>query len=77
MHLARLYIAQEEGLFAKQGLHVTLEKIASNQAAVAAQLKGQVDISAQSYVKRTFGQAAVLGSASWPRHRPSNPAPAC
>jgi NitT/TauT family transport system substrate-binding protein len=56
--LAGLYIAQEEGLFAKQGLHVTLEKIASNQAAVAAQLKGQVDISAQSYVSYIAAQAA-------------------
>jgi NitT/TauT family transport system substrate-binding protein len=56
--LAGLYIAQEEGLFAKQGLHVTLEKIASNQAAVAAQLKGQVDISAQSYVTYIADQAA-------------------
>ena len=56
--LAGLYIAQEEGLFVKQGLHVTLEKIASNQAAVAAQLKGQVDISAQSYVSYIAAQAA-------------------
>jgi NitT/TauT family transport system substrate-binding protein len=56
--LAGLYIAQEEGLFAHQGLHVTLEKIASNQAAVAAQLKGQVAISAQSYVSYISAQAA-------------------
>jgi NitT/TauT family transport system substrate-binding protein len=56
--LAGLYIAQEDGLFAKQGLHVTLEKIASNQAAVAAQLKGQVAISAQSYVTYIAAQAA-------------------
>jgi NitT/TauT family transport system substrate-binding protein len=56
--LAGLYIAQEEGLFAQQGLHVTLEKIASNQAAIAAQLKGQVDISAQSYVSYIAAQAA-------------------
>jgi len=56
--LAGLYIAQEEGLFAKVGLHVTLEKIASNQAAITAQLKGQVDISAQSYVTYIADQAA-------------------
>lgn len=56
--LAGLYIAQEEGLFAKLGLHVTLEKIASNQAAIAAQIKGQVDISAQSYVSYIADQAA-------------------
>ena len=56
--LAGLYIAQDEGLFAQQGLHVTLEKIASNQAAVAAQLKGRVDVSAQSYVSYIAAQSA-------------------
>jgi NitT/TauT family transport system substrate-binding protein len=56
--LAGLYIAQDEGLFARQGLHVTLEKIASNQAAVTAQLKGRVDVSAQSYVSYIAAQAA-------------------
>lgn len=55
--LAGLYIAQQEGLFAEQGLHVTIEKIASNKAVIAAQLKGQVDISAQSYVSYISAQA--------------------
>ena len=45
--LAGLYIAQDDGLLARQGLHVTIEQIPSSQV-VGAQLKGQVDISAQS-----------------------------
>jgi NitT/TauT family transport system substrate-binding protein len=56
--LAGLYIAQDDGLFAKQGLHVTIEKIASSQAVIAAQLKGQVDVSAGSYVAYIAAQAA-------------------
>ncbi len=56
--LAGLYVAQDEGLFAQQGLHVTLEKIASSQAIIADQLKGQVDLSAGSYLPYIAAQAA-------------------
>jgi NitT/TauT family transport system substrate-binding protein len=56
--LAGLYIAQDEGLFGEQGLHVTIEKIASSQAIIAGQLKGQVDITAGSYVAYISAQAA-------------------
>jgi NitT/TauT family transport system substrate-binding protein len=56
--LASLYIAQDQGLFAKQGLHVTIEKIASSQAIITDQLNGQVDISAGSYVPYISAQAA-------------------
>jgi NitT/TauT family transport system substrate-binding protein len=55
--LAGLYIAQDDGLFAKQGLHVTIEDLPSSQV-VAAQLKGQVEISAQSYLPYIEAQAA-------------------
>ncbi len=55
--LAGLYIAQDEGLFARQGLHVTIEKIPSSQAIIAGQLKGQIDISAGSYVAYISAQA--------------------
>jgi NitT/TauT family transport system substrate-binding protein len=55
--LASLYIAQDQGLFAKQGLHVRIEKIASSQAIIADQLNGQVDISAGSYVPYISAQA--------------------
>ena len=56
--LAGLYVAEDEGLFARQGLHVTIRKIPSSKAVVAAQLKGQVDISAGSYVAYIAAQAA-------------------
>ena len=56
--LAGLYIALGDGLFARQGLHVTIEPIASSQAIVTAQLKGQVDISAGSYIPYITAQAA-------------------
>ncbi len=56
--LAGLYVAQDDGLFAKAGLHVTIKKIPSSKAVIAAQLKGQVDISAGSYVGYIAAQAA-------------------
>jgi len=56
--LVGLYIAQDDGLFAQQGLHVTIEKIPSSQAIIADQLKGQVDITAGSYVAYISAQAA-------------------
>ena len=55
--LAGLYIAQDDGLFAREGLHVTIEKIASSSAVIAAQLKGQVDVGAGSYVPYITAQA--------------------
>ena len=55
--LAGLYIAQEDGLFARQGLRVTIESIASSQAVIAGQLKGQVDISAGAYIAYISAQA--------------------
>ena len=56
--LAGLYIALDDGLFARQGLHVTVEPIASSQAVIDEQLKGQVDVSAGSYIPYIAAQAA-------------------
>jgi len=56
--LVGLYIAQDDGLFAQLGLHVTIEKIPSSQAIIPDQLKGQVDITAGSYVAYISAQAA-------------------
>ncbi len=56
--LAGLYVAQDEGLFANAGLHVTITKIPSSKAVIAAQLNGKVDISAGSYVGYIAAQAA-------------------
>jgi NitT/TauT family transport system substrate-binding protein len=56
--LAGLYIAQDRGLFARQGLRVRIEPIPSAQSVIADQLKGKVDISAGSYVAYIAAQAA-------------------
>ena len=56
--LAGLYVAQDNGLFAQEGLHVTIKKIPGSQAVIAAQLKGQVDISGGAYVAYIAAQAA-------------------
>ena len=56
--LAGLYVAQDDGLFARQGLHVTIETIASTKAVIASQLNGQIDIGAGSYVGYVAAQAA-------------------
>lgn len=56
--LASLYIAQQDGLFARQGLSVTIKSIASSQAVIASQIAGQVDISAGAYVPYIRAQAA-------------------
>jgi NitT/TauT family transport system substrate-binding protein len=56
--LAGLYIAQDDGFFAQQGLHVKIIKIASSAAVITDQLKGEVDITAGSYVAYITAQAA-------------------
>lgn len=56
--LAGLYIAQDDGFFAAQGLHVRIERIASTQDVISGQLKGQVDIGAGSYLAYIERQAA-------------------
>src|SRR5882762_3484952 len=44
--LAGLYIAQDRGLFARQGLHVTIVPVPSAQSVITGQLAGKIDISA-------------------------------
>ena len=76
--LAGLYVAQDEGLFARQGLRVTIKTIASTKAVIASQLNGQVDIGAGSYVgagSQLFGHRGDPGSSlrtifgSWAKRR--------
>jgi NitT/TauT family transport system substrate-binding protein len=55
--LAGLYIAQDRGLFARQGLHVTIVPVPSSQSVISQQLAGQVDVSAGSYVAYLAAQA--------------------
>src|ERR1700753_3324222 len=56
--LAGLYIAQDQGLVAQQGLHVTIKTISSSAVVIANQLAGKVDISAGAYVGYISAQAA-------------------
>lgn len=56
--LAGLYIAQDRGLFARQGLHVTIVPVPSSQSVITEQLAGKIDISAGSYVAYLAAQAA-------------------
>lgn len=55
--LAGLYIAQDRGLFARQGLHVTIVPVPSAQSVITGQLAGKIDISAGSYVAYIAAQA--------------------
>jgi NitT/TauT family transport system substrate-binding protein len=54
---AGVYIAQQEGLFAAEGLHVKIEAAISSETTIAAQLKGQVDVSAGAYPSYIFADA--------------------
>ena len=56
--LAGLYVAQDDGLFAQQGLQVKIRKIASSAAVISGLEKGQVDITAGSYVAYIAAEAA-------------------
>lgn len=56
--LAGIYVAQDDGFFARQGLHVKLVKIAASKAIVAAQLAGRVDLCAGAYMPYIAAEAA-------------------
>lgn len=51
------YIAQYQGFFAQQGLHVKIESMASSAVVIADQLKGTVDICAGAYLPYIAKQA--------------------
>src|SRR5258705_1312858 len=50
MASAGLYIAQDRGLFAAEGLHVTILSATSGPTAIAKQLAGQYDVTVGNYV---------------------------
>jgi NitT/TauT family transport system substrate-binding protein len=58
---AGLYIAQMNGLFARQGLHVTIKFTSTSQQAVNAQVAGQADVTSADYV--TYVDNEVTGRA--------------
>ena len=56
--LAGLYLAQADGLFARQGLRVIIRPVTSTAAVITAQQQGHVDIAAGSYVPYIAAEAA-------------------
>jgi NitT/TauT family transport system substrate-binding protein len=56
--LAGLYLAQADGLFARQGLRVIIKPAASTAALITAQQQGRVDVGAGSYVPYIAAEAA-------------------
>ena len=46
---AGLYIAQQDGLFAAEGLHVTIKPAISSETVISQQLAGKIDVSAGAY----------------------------
>jgi NitT/TauT family transport system substrate-binding protein len=50
MDSAGFFVAYNEGLFAKEGLHIVYSPAVSSETAVAQQLAGKLDISAGNYV---------------------------
>jgi NitT/TauT family transport system substrate-binding protein len=56
--LAGVYIAEDDGFFAQQGLHVKLVTIAASKAVIADQLAGKIDLCAGAYMPYISEQAA-------------------
>jgi NitT/TauT family transport system substrate-binding protein len=54
---AGLYIAEQDGLFAAEGLHVKIVPAISSATVIAAQLKGQYDVTVGAYVSYMLADA--------------------
>lgn len=54
---AALYIAQQRGFFADEGLHVKIERIVSGATAIKGQLAGQYDVVLGNYVSYILADA--------------------
>jgi NitT/TauT family transport system substrate-binding protein len=57
---AGLYIAQEKGLFARAGLHVTIEPVTSSSTVIPAMLHGSVDVASGQYTSYIAADAAGI-----------------
>lgn len=60
-----LYLAQQQGYFAAEGLHVNIVPVVSSTAAIANQLHGGVDVTAGAYASYILAQAKSSGAISW------------
>lgn len=63
---AALYIAQQRGLFAQQGLHVKIEKAISGATVINGQMAGKYDVTLGNYV------SYILHNAQLPAKAPQN-----
>jgi NitT/TauT family transport system substrate-binding protein len=59
---AGLYIAQDQGLFTRAGLHVTIEPVTSSSVVIPAMLHGRVQVAAGQYT--TYIAATAAGVAA-------------
>ncbi|MDX6392081.1 MAG: NitT/TauT family transport system substrate-binding protein [Streptosporangiaceae bacterium] len=57
---AGLYIAQEKGLFSKQGLHLTIQTVTSSSTVIPAMLHGSVDVASGQYTSYITADAAGI-----------------
>jgi NitT/TauT family transport system substrate-binding protein len=67
---AGFFVALYDGLFAKQGLHVTFTPATSSDTVISAQVKGQYDITGGNYV--SYIQQEAQARPTWtssPRDR--------
>ncbi len=55
---AGLYIAADDGLFAKAGLHVTIQTVTSSSTVIPAMLHGSVDVASGQYTSYIAADAA-------------------
>ena len=60
-----LYLAQQHGFFADEGLHVKIAPVVSSTSAIASQLSGGVDVTAGAYVSYILAQARSSGAIKW------------
>ncbi len=54
---AGLYIAQQRGLFAAEGLHVSILPATSGKTTINSQLAGQFDVTSGNYVSYILANA--------------------
>jgi NitT/TauT family transport system substrate-binding protein len=60
-----LFLAQQHGFFAAEGLHITINPVTSSTTAISSQLHGSTDVTAGAYVSYILAQANSSGAITW------------
>jgi NitT/TauT family transport system substrate-binding protein len=60
-----LFLAQEKGYFAAEGLRVKVSSIQSSTTSLAEQLRGEIDVTAGAYVSYVLSQSKNSTAISW------------